>query len=156
MSLQPIFHLPLYVYFVHFSFYLVIFFHLLSFLIIQLPCSGICWSLSYPWFLQHSWPTRTHYRECCEVFNICSQLQTEVCCTYPLNKLMRVIIFFCVASLHSRGSPGRMNQKERKWATATATKTSLKKWIRSASNLVALCPSRSIRQMLSNVFGVEF
>ena len=37
-----------------------------------------------------------------------------------------------------------------------ATKTSLKKWIRTASNLIALIPSRLLRQMLANVFGVEF
>ena len=40
--------------------------------------------------------------------------------------------------------------------TVTATKTSLKKWIRAASNFIALIPSRLIRQMLANVFGVEF
>ena len=39
--------------------------------------------------------------------------------------------------------------------TVTATKTSLKKWIRAASNFIALIPSRSIRQMLEYVFGVE-
>ena len=40
--------------------------------------------------------------------------------------------------------------------TVTATKTSLKKWIRAASNFIALIPSRLIRQILANVFGVEF
>ena len=35
-------------------------------------------------------------------------------------------------------------------ATATATKRSLKKWIRAASNFIALIPSRLIRQMLAN------
>ena len=40
-------------------------------------------------------------------------------------------------------------------ATATATKTSLKKWIRAASNFIALIPSRLIRQMLAYFFGVE-
>ena len=34
--------------------------------------------------------------------------------------------------------------------TATATKTSLKKWICAASNFIALIPSRLIRQMLAN------
>ena len=37
--------------------------------------------------------------------------------------------------------------------TATATKTSLKKWIRAASNFIALFPSRLIRQMLANFFS---
>ena len=40
--------------------------------------------------------------------------------------------------------------------TATATKTSLKKWICVASNFIVLIPSRLIRQMLANFFGVEF
>ena len=40
--------------------------------------------------------------------------------------------------------------------TVTATKTSLKKRIRAASNFVALIPSRLIRQMLTNFVGVEF
>ena len=40
--------------------------------------------------------------------------------------------------------------------TVTATKTSLKKWIRAASNFIALIPSRLIRQMLANFGGVEF
>ena len=35
-------------------------------------------------------------------------------------------------------------------------KTSLKKWIRTASNFMALIPSGLLRQMLANVFGVEF
>ena len=39
--------------------------------------------------------------------------------------------------------------------TVTATKTSLKKWIRAASNFIALIPSRLIRQMLEYLFGVE-
>ena len=34
--------------------------------------------------------------------------------------------------------------------TATATKTSLKKWIHGASNFIALIPSRLIHQMLAN------
>ena len=37
--------------------------------------------------------------------------------------------------------------------TATATKTSLKKWIRAASNFIALILSRLIRQMLQKFFG---
>ena len=42
--------------------------------------------------------------------------------------------------------------------TATATKTSrtLKKRIRVTSNFIARIPSRVIRQMRANVFGVEF
>ena len=41
--------------------------------------------------------------------------------------------------------------------TVTATKTSLKKWIdRTASNFVALIPSRLIRQMLANFVEVEY
>ena len=40
--------------------------------------------------------------------------------------------------------------------TAKATKTSLKKSIRVASNLISLIPSRLLRQILANVFGVEF
>ena len=40
--------------------------------------------------------------------------------------------------------------------TARATKTSLKKWIWAAPNLISLIPSRLIRQMLANSFGVEF
>ena len=36
------------------------------------------------------------------------------------------------------------------------TKTSLLKWIRAASNFIALIPSRSIRQFLAKCFGVEF
>ena len=36
------------------------------------------------------------------------------------------------------------------------TKTSLLKWIRAASNFIALSPSRSIRQFLAKCFGVEF
>ena len=39
---------------------------------------------------------------------------------------------------------------------ATATKTSFKTSIRAASNLIALIPSRFIRQMLANFFEVEF
>ena len=38
-----------------------------------------------------------------------------------------------------------------------ATKTSLKKWIRAASNFIAIIPTRSIRQMLAIFFSeVEF
>ena len=41
--------------------------------------------------------------------------------------------------------------------TATATKTSLTKWIHAASNFIALIPSRSVRQILAFFFfGVEF
>ena len=40
--------------------------------------------------------------------------------------------------------------------TATATKTSLKKKIRTASNFIALIPSRVIRQMLATFFRMEF
>ena len=40
--------------------------------------------------------------------------------------------------------------------TATVTKKSLKKRIRAVSNFIALIPSRLLRQMLANVFGVEF
>ena len=40
--------------------------------------------------------------------------------------------------------------------TATATKTSLKKWICAPSNFIALIPTRSFRQMLANLSGVEF
>ena len=40
--------------------------------------------------------------------------------------------------------------------TVTATKTSLKKWIHTASNFVALIPSRLIRQMLANFVEVEY
>ena len=40
--------------------------------------------------------------------------------------------------------------------TVTATKTSLKKWIHTASNFVALIPSRLIRQMLANIVEVEY
>ena len=40
--------------------------------------------------------------------------------------------------------------------TATATKTSLKKWIHTPSNFVALIPSRLIRQMLANFVEVEY
>ena len=36
--------------------------------------------------------------------------------------------------------------------TATATKTSLKEWSRAASNLIALIPTPSIRQMLAIFF----
>ena len=32
----------------------------------------------------------------------------------------------------------------------------IKKWIRAATNFIALIPSRLILQMLANVFGVEF
>ena len=39
--------------------------------------------------------------------------------------------------------------------TAMATKTSLKKWIRAASNFIALIPSRAILQMLAIFSGVE-
>ena len=35
---------------------------------------------------------------------------------------------------------------------ATATKRSLKKWIRAASNFIAPIPSRLIRQMLAKIF----
>ena len=44
----------------------------------------------------------------------------------------------------------------REATTTTATKTSLKKWIRAASNFTARIPSRSIREMLANFSGVEF
>ena len=40
--------------------------------------------------------------------------------------------------------------------TATATETSLKNWIHAASDFIVLIPSRLIRQMLINFFGVEF
>ena len=40
--------------------------------------------------------------------------------------------------------------------TATAKKTSLKKWIRAALNFIALIPSGFIRQMLPILFVVEF
>ena len=40
--------------------------------------------------------------------------------------------------------------------TAMVAKTSLRKWIRAASNFIALIPSRSIRQMLVNISRVEF
>ena len=40
--------------------------------------------------------------------------------------------------------------------TETATKKSLKKGIRASSNIIALIPSRSIRQMLAIFSGVEF
>ena len=40
--------------------------------------------------------------------------------------------------------------------TAMVTKTSLKKWIRAASNFIGLIPSRSVRQMLANFSRVEF
>ena len=40
--------------------------------------------------------------------------------------------------------------------TTAATKTSLKKWIRAASSLIALIPSRSILQMLAIISEVEF
>ena len=46
-----------------------------------------------------------------------------------------------------------------KTATATATaakKTSLKKRSRAASKFIALIPTRLIRLMLTNFFGVEF
>ena len=39
--------------------------------------------------------------------------------------------------------------------TATATKTSLTKWIRAASNFIALIPSRLIHQMLANVLELN-
>ena len=39
--------------------------------------------------------------------------------------------------------------------TATATKMSLKNRIHAASKFIALIPSRLIRQMLANFFGVE-
>ena len=38
---------------------------------------------------------------------------------------------------------------------ATATKTSLKKWIRAAWNFIALIPSRSIRQMLAKFLDLS-
>ena len=37
-----------------------------------------------------------------------------------------------------------------------STKTSIKKWIRAASNFIALIPSRSILQMLAIISEVEF
>ena len=37
-----------------------------------------------------------------------------------------------------------------------STKTSIKKWIRAASSLIALIPSRSILQMLAIISEVEF
>ena len=43
-----------------------------------------------------------------------------------------------------------------KLTTATARKTSFKKWIRAASNFIALIPSRLIRQKLAIFSGVEF
>ena len=39
--------------------------------------------------------------------------------------------------------------------TAAATKTSIKKWIRAASNVIALIPSRLIHQMLANVLELN-
>ena len=41
-------------------------------------------------------------------------------------------------------------------STATASKTSLKKWSRPASNFIALIASRSVRQMLAIFSGDEF
>ena len=40
--------------------------------------------------------------------------------------------------------------------TATATKTSLKKSVRAALDFIALIPTRSFRQILENISGVEF
>ena len=54
------------------------------------------------------------------------------------------------------GQPPSPLQKKRAQATTTATKTSLKKRIRAASDFIALIPSRLIRQMLANFCGVEF
>ena len=39
--------------------------------------------------------------------------------------------------------------------TATATKTSLKKWIRNASNFITIISSRLNRQILANFFEIE-
>ena len=39
---------------------------------------------------------------------------------------------------------------------STATKTSFKKYIYAALNLIALVPSRSIRQIMANFSGAEF
>ena len=50
--------------------------------------------------------------------------------------------------------PSPLQQKGAE-ATTTATKMSLKKRIRAASNFIALIPSRLIRQMLANFCGVE-
>ena len=40
-----------------------------------------------------------------------------------------------------------------RYLKATATKTSIQKWIRAASNFIALIPSRLIRQMLAIDFS---
>ena len=48
---------------------------------------------------------------------------------------------------------GKLKQRRRR---RLSTKTALKKWSRSASNFIALFPSRLIRQMLAVVYGVEF
>ena len=41
-------------------------------------------------------------------------------------------------------------------STATVTETSVYKCVRVVSKLIALIPSRSIRQMLANFSGLEF
>ena len=45
---------------------------------------------------------------------------------------------------------------EQQQRTVSATKTSHKNWICSVLNFIAHIPSRLIRPMLANVFGVEF
>ena len=48
------------------------------------------------------------------------------------------------------------NRQLKQQTTAMATKTSLKKWIRTASNFMTLFLSRLIGHMLANFVLVEF
>ena len=52
-----------------------------------------------------------------------------------------------------QGTMANGKLKQQRWRRL---RKSLKKGIRAASNFIALIPSRLLRQMLANVFGVEF
>ena len=69
---------------------------------------------------------------------------------FPLDRPPRAFLFSPLPSLLSTQKGVQAT------TTATTTKTSLKKWIRAASNFIALIPSRLICHMGANFFGVEF
>ena len=50
---------------------------------------------------------------------------------------------------------GELKQQRQRWLRKRII-SALKKWIYVAANFIALIPSRLIRQMLANFFGVEF
>ena len=54
------------------------------------------------------------------------------------------------------GSSRLITDRPQELTIGTATKTSVTKCVRAASNFMARFPSHSVRQMLENFSGVEF